>query len=161
MARPPPPPGRGLGDAVSLPVDTSSRAFRRSFSKPRFPFDRIDKNFVQPKAAPISFHWDSAIPSLWVANCANAPHQDVVSPMAPTAWGPVVPLTVDPYRADFGRIPPTLPKMHSPPACKLTNGILGIHSVEATCVGDPGGGEGGVGRWKKLEVTRPRSKATR
>ena len=133
MARHHPTCGRGLSDSVCLPVDTSSRAFRRSCSEPRFPFASIDRNSVLIKSIPISLRWDSANPHGGV-NCANAPHRNAdFSPEQKSDERPV-----DPHRTGFGRIPDTLPRIRSPPACKVSNGILGVHPSNRTSVEDPG-----------------------
>ena len=130
-----PPPGRGLGDSICLPVDTSSRPFQRSCSEPRFPFASIDKDSVLIKTIPISLRWSSFLAD-GDANCAKALHGAVNAAMAPAEQEPSR-RVVDPHRTGFGRISATAPRVRSPPACKVTNGILGVHPAEATRGDDP------------------------
>lgn len=48
-----------VGNTVALPVDTSTRAFRRACSEPRFHFERIERDKVVLKDTAIQFRWPS------------------------------------------------------------------------------------------------------
>lgn len=93
---------RPLGEPVSLPVDTSTRAFRRACSEPRFPFACIERDSATLKDAPIQFRWKSG-----TMGCESPPSPKNVSspelktpPVGRTAGN----LSFDPHRSGFGPI---------------------------------------------------------
>jgi len=143
-SRRPLPPRRSLGDTVSLPIDTSSHAFRRTHSEPRFSFERTDKSSVLIKEIPICLQWRSArdvagrVPEMEGRTTSPRSAPGVGNPIRNMA-GP--PLSVsgevhDPHRTGFGRIPPKPTRVRSPPLCKLIGGILGVHPCTETRVED-------------------------
>ena len=117
----------------------------------------IDKDYVLIKTIPISLRWSSFLAD-GDANCAKAPHGtvDVAMSLAKQEPGGCV---VDPHRTGFGRISATAPRVRSPPACKVTNGILGVHPAEATRGDDPvdkrGVGKSDGGDGTKVEDDKP------
>jgi len=123
--------GRRHGDLVRLPIDVSSRAFRRARSAPRFPFDMMDSDWVKLKDFPIKFCWGSERISLdWdLAEHPSSPAR--ISPelvVHTVANRPVL----DPHRVGFGPIPAHPPQFRSPPSISLTAGIVGSNPSAAT-----------------------------
>lgn len=112
--------GRFHGDTVCLPVDTSTRAFRRASSAPRFPFESLDRDAVTLRDVPIQFRWPSA------RNGGETSQPELTKISSPPARNPPV-RSHDPHRTGFGPIPDVVQKTRIPPSCVERAGLLGSH----------------------------------
>lgn len=139
-----PPTGRALGNTVSLPVDASTRAFRRACSDPRFPFERLERDAVTLKEVSIQLRW----PSCPTKGETPVPVTERTS-LPPVRNSPVN--DFDPHRQGFSPIQTTLqPKR--PPRCKVVTGVLGSHPLEGTRGGDPELEDGAVDQGGKDDM---------
>lgn len=150
MARRPPPVGRGLSHTLCFPVDTSTRAFRRAWSEPRFPAEGFEGSTVQLKGAPIQLRWRSARQQAGVEG-------DSLVKASPWTKDEV---RVDPHLVGFGRNPSHPPKVRTPPPSKGHQGLRGVHPSMSMRGENPGLEEQGVGlrggeAIPNREVTQP------
>lgn len=118
---------RLLGDTVALPVDTSTRAFRRACSEPHFPFDRIKREAVVLRDAPIELRWPSVTRLAGEFQLSDLKK----TKSAPTRCSSEM-RRVNPHRDGFGPIPQESPKRRNPPALVCYKGILGNPPLEGT-----------------------------
>lgn len=90
------PLGRHLGVSVSFPVDTSSRAFRRARSETNFPIEKLDRDSVSLKHAPIELRWRSThVPTGSAVGVGDA---DIRVKLPEVR----VHLAVDPHKSGYG-----------------------------------------------------------
>lgn len=126
-------PTRFLGDTVRLPVDTSSRAFRRARSEPRFPFESVELHAVTLRETPIQLWWSSR---------KETCHNKVVRSKdgsSPTRSSSEVISKFDPHRAGFGPIPRST-QVRPSPNCIVLDGILGPYPTATRVEGTDDGG---------------------
>ena len=119
-----PPPGRAIGETISFPIDSTSRAFRRARSESNFPLEKLERSSTKLKFVPIQLQWRSAGNAKELDSNFGGCQREGVAAMRATK-----PLAVDPHRTGFGRNPVTT-RYRSPPPCPIRAGVLGV---------DPGG----------------------
>lgn len=102
----------------SLPVDTSTRVFRRACSEPRFPFERVERESVILKKASIQLRWLSGR----APDSAEPGHRGAPpTAKSPTRGEP----EAGPHQWGFGPVPLVQHPSRSPPLCLVRDGVLG------------------------------------
>lgn len=112
--------GRFLGDSVALPVDTTTRAFRRACSEPRFPFARLERDAVTLRDAPIEFRW-----AFGFGKGETPPPELQRVGTSPARSSPEIPHT-NPHHHGYGPLPIEVARK-APPKSTNPLGILGSH----------------------------------
>ncbi|KAG2543923.1 hypothetical protein PVAP13_9NG777554 [Panicum virgatum] len=120
------PPGRALPSSFSFPIDSSSRAFQRSRSASDSLIESLDSGAVNLRYVPIQLRWRSVDE----AGVRNKPKQ-VDRGNEKFHETRDVPLTGDPHRSGFGKIPKTT-RWRAPPPCPIHEGVLGVDPGRTT-----------------------------
>lgn len=116
--------GRGLSDTVCLPVDASTRAFRRACSEPRFPFDKVERDSVVLRDVPIQFRWGSK------SGDGETLSPEMEKPSSSTARNSPA-SGFDPHRTGFGPIPSHPQMTRLPPIHPNRVGLLGPQPLKS------------------------------
>lgn len=116
---------RPHSETVSLPVYTSTRAFRRTCSEPWFPFRQVERDTVTLRDAPIQFRWHAG------PGRGESPPPDAGMTRSPLVRNSPA-RDFDPHRTGFGPIAKVAQKERNPLACTIVAGLIGSQPLEAT-----------------------------